>query len=162
MNKEIMTYQEAYKRLNIIRKEILPHSEEIMEEHRFEVFAAIERLYEVLDEAFHNGLSGLEREKKKIAEGGTDLEDILLEGMDECLFFDGKNTYRVFALYDKCERENWKDFIRYIYIRGVMMMTIGLGPDSAVRLLMSLLPDKDAEVLKKIFVKRGVKYFGYW
>lgn len=160
-NKDTMTYQYVYKRLDIIRKEILPHSEEIMAEHRFEVFAAIERVYELLHEAFKNGLTGVERERKKLVEDGTELEAILIEGLEEGLFFDGKNIYRTFVLYEEGDRIYWKDFIRYIYIRGIMMMTMGLKPEIAVLILMSMLPDKDEEVLRKIFIKRGVKYFEY-
>lgn len=154
-----MTYAEGYKRLEQMRKEFLPQVGSVMKEHRFEVFAAIDRIYEILNAACFKGLSGLEKERKKIMEGDAELDKILLDGLDEDLMLELRNIHAMFVYYDKCERILWQDFIFYIYIRGVMMMEVGIKPAFAVVMLLSLLPEEDSHAMKKVMEKRGVKIY---
>lgn len=62
----------VYQQLDKLRKEILANGKEIMKEHRFEIFAAIDQMLSLLYIAKDDGLEPLCKEGKRLLE--SDLE----------------------------------------------------------------------------------------
>lgn len=144
-----MSNQEAYQRMDKLRRELLPHGREVMAEHRFEVFAAVERMLQILEVAHTWGLILLEEEGRKLAESDSDLAHFLAAGIKTEALECSCSMYDMFCAYDRSERSLWQDFIRYIYIRGVMMMTTGMNLGPAKLILLSLLPVEDRGLFEK-------------
>lgn len=144
-----MSDSEIYQKLDRLRKEILPYGEKIMAEHRFEVFAAIERMLQVLEIAAVFGLDRLEREGKKLAESDSELERFLAMGLDTGALENWSSMYDMFQIYDGSERCLWMDLIRYIYLRGVMMMTSGINSRMGKEIFLSLLPEQERILYEK-------------
>lgn len=144
-----MSNKEAYQRLDKLRKELLPHGTEIMVEHRFEVFAAIERMLRVLHVAYTQGLLPLEKEGRKLAESDSELEHFLAAGIKTEALETCSSMYDMFCAYDSSARSLWQDFIRYIYMRGVLMMTTGVNLRAARFMLVSLLPVEERKLFDK-------------
>lgn len=144
-----MSHQEACRRLDKLRKELLPCSREIMDGHRFEVFAAVERMLHILDVAREWGLVLLEEEERKLSESGSELECFLAMGIKTEALAKCSSMHNMFCAYDSSERSIWKDFIRYIYIRGVLMMNDGVSAQMAETVLLSLLPAEERRLFEK-------------
>jgi len=144
-----MSNQEAYQRLDKLSKELLPHGREIMEEHRFEVFAAMERMLKVLHVAFTQGLLPLEKEGRRLAESDSELLHFLAAGIKTEALETCSSMYDMFCAYDSSERSLWQDFIRYIYMRGVLMMTTRMNLREAKLVLVTLLPVEDRRLFDK-------------
>ena len=144
-----MSNEEAHQRLDELRKELLPHGREIMEERRFEVFAAIERMLKLLHVAFTQGLLPLEEEGRKLAESDSELLHFLAAGIRTEALEASSSMYDMFCAYDSSERSLWQDFIRYIYMHGVLMMITGMNLREARMVLVSLLPVEDRKLFDK-------------
>lgn len=144
-----MSYQEAYQRLDKLRKQLLPHSREVMVGHRFEVFAAVERMLHIIYVASKRGLAPLKEEEGKLLGSGSELECFLAIGIKTEALAACSSMSDMFCVYDSSGRSTWKDFIRYIYIRGVLMMTVGVSALMAKMVLFSLLPEEERRLFEK-------------
>lgn len=140
---------EIYQKLDRLRRKILPHGEKIMIKHRFEVFAAMERMLQVLEVAAVSGLERLEIEGRRLAESDSELERFLAIGLDTEALEKWSSMYDMFQVYDGSKRCLWRDLIRYIYLRGVMMMTDGINSQMAKKILLSLLPEQERAFFEK-------------
>ena len=67
----------TYDRMEKLRKKVLPYGRSVMKEHRFEVFAAIERVIQLADKERDVGMCGLEAERKELMESEIELEQFL-------------------------------------------------------------------------------------
>ena len=133
----------VYRRLDNLRKEILPHGKEIMKEHRFEIFAAIDQMLSLLEIARVKGLEPLCEEGKRLLESDLESDNFIALGISEQAMIENCSLDIMLHNFDQALRDPAQDFIRYIYMRGMTMMLDGLNPVVGRTLFISLLPEEE-------------------
>ena len=147
--------QQTYERMEKLRKKILPYSRSVMTEHRFEVFAAIERVLQLADKASDVGMCGLEAERKELLESETELEQFLALGLDIDAIAENRSIYNMLDSFEESKGNLANDFIRYIYMGGVMLMLSGENSQKTKAVCLSLLPDEKKAEWRAIRGRKG-------
>ncbi|MBO5371599.1 MAG: hypothetical protein J6A75_02655 [Lachnospiraceae bacterium] len=139
--------QELLKRLEKIREYILPQTESLMQEHREEIYYAIETVFATLHAARYEGFSGVERIIREIKKNeiiplmSQEYAEVLNELMER-----PEIDYlleKMLEEYDTTERNAFEDFIRYLMMRSMMLLLNGNTDRIAKAVCWSMLPPKE-------------------
>lgn len=140
---------EVYEKLNVIRRELLSQSQEIMKEHRFEIFAAIHQMIYILGRVKIEGLYVVEQEAKQLKNSKSCTEQFLGRSLQEITKRNIFLIERMLEEYCSVEREHSERLIMYIYIRGIMMMVKGENILACEAIFLSMLPIEEREIFRR-------------
>lgn len=134
----------AFRHMQEIRQEILPHSSEVMKKSRLEVFRAIKQLLYVAEIARVCGLDPLCEEGVRLEESDSHLDRFLaLELNEDSLAWASLSA--MFKEYDSFQGSVSDRFIMYIYMRGIDMIHHGVSAYGMEAVCNSMLPVEERQ-----------------
>lgn len=139
----------VYEKLNVIRRELLSQSQEIMKEHRFEIFGAIQQMIYILGRAQIEGLYAVEQEAKQLTNSTSCTEQFLGRSLQRITKMNIFLIEGMLEEYCSVQREYSEGLIMYIYIRGVMMMIKGENSRTCEAIFLSMLPIEEREIFQR-------------
>lgn len=146
--------ESVFERLDGMRREILPHSKEVVREHRFEIFAVIERILQVEEIARVQGLDPFLAEGERLAAGENEWERFLARGLNAKVVADDVAVIlEMIDIYEGSERNAVNDLRMYLCIRGAISILRGESALVIKDILLSCIPYEERKYFEKYHVK---------
>ena len=148
--------KKLFLQLDEMRSRVLPHSKEIVAEHREEVFHAIKTFLNVLKIAREDGLVPLEREIKILSESSIQSDWVFAFGVQAMLddFWPELVMDKIFSRFQMDSDDIYRDFMLYFCIRIVIAMQEGLSCHIVKKIYLSMLPLEEHKAFEE-YLKYG-------
>lgn len=143
--------------LDETRSRVLPHSREIVVEHREEVFHAIKTFLNVVKIANYDGLVSLEKETEILSDSSTQSDQMFVFGLQAIIddFWTEHIMEKIFRQYQVDSGDIYMDFMLYFCIRIIIAMQEGLSDTAIKRLCLSMIPIEEHKALEE-YLKYGL------
>lgn len=139
-----------YRRLSRIRMKLLSSSRQSMEKHRFEVFAAMGRILQLLAWAEEKGVDGILQQEEELKECQDEAVDFFVRGLE---LLRGKDKKWLALLTGEMERyvedKQEKALLYYLYLRAVILIAQDTKGWIKREVLFSILPPEERSLYKK-------------
>lgn len=149
--------KKLFLQLDEMRSRVLPHSREIMAEHREEIFHAIEVFLKVVKIARHDGLVPLERETEILSKSAIQSDQMFAAGLQAMIddFWTNIAMEKMFGQFPINSNDIYMDFMLYCCIRVVIAMQEGLSDSVVKKLCLSMIPLEEHKALEE-YLKYGI------
>ena len=136
-----------------LRKDILANALKVLEIHSVEVYYAVERVFEMQEIGFYEGLDPFEEKIAEYVEQGGIREKFLSEckGIN---FLHEDVIIKMLEIYEKYPHTELNDYIYLIYMRAIDLVYKGTHKDTYRFIIMSLIPFEYRKKFETIIQKR--------
>ncbi len=137
------------------RCEILPRSEEIVGQHREDIYALIETCINLCSIAYCQGLAPLMQAAEPLSKSNMSGYKMLASGIKD--FGEGNPqdlAERVLRRFPICREDGYTEFTQYLCIRFFLLLQCGAAGRAVETMLLSMIHPKEQNRLKNIWVKQ--------